>query len=161
MGDVDACPDCAEPAHSRSTAPVERNLQAFGPSVRQCTDTPEVTWLRAAALSARKDYVAAKTLLETACAAHPRELALWTARADLAIRQQHWSEAAGLLDQGEKTIGDSAELRFARSRVWGTEGTAEARRRLITLTDNLDRFGVVERTRRFARASSDVGATGR
>jgi predicted Zn-dependent protease len=100
----------------------------------------EPSWLRAEVLAAQGEYGAARDLLEKTQAAHPEQVIYWAARADLAGRQNRWAEAALLLDEAERKLGDRVELRLARCRLWGKEGTGAARKGLESLAQNLDQF---------------------
>ncbi len=107
----------------------------------------EPTWLKAEVMAAQNNFHAAEELLAKACAAQPDQWVFWSARADLAARQEHWKEAGLLLDDAQKLVGDRAELRLTRCRLLRAEGSSSARTQLVQLSSNLERFTPLERAR--------------
>jgi Tfp pilus assembly protein PilF len=111
-----------------------------------------VAVLEAELLAARKDFAAARAVLEKARdraepgKSHERA-ALWCALVDLAEQQGHTDEADRILERAEQELGDCLDVRLARCRLWGGRGTAEARRGLAGLSDGLDRFDAAARDR--------------
>ncbi|MBM4073541.1 MAG: tetratricopeptide repeat protein [Planctomycetes bacterium] len=96
----------------------------------------EIPLLRADLLLAQGKLADAAALLAKACARQPDEAALWCSRAELAARQERWSEAEDLLLQGEKRLGDRLDFRLARLRLLTQRGGPEARQTLTSLGRN-------------------------
>lgn len=132
------------PENLRNWVEVDKALARAEQATPKSSDIP---WLRAEVLAAQKNYHTANELLTKATAAQPEKMLFWAARANLAARQNQWSEASALLDQAEKQAGDGLELRLARCRIWSGEGTAAARKGLEGLANNLEALPAAARSR--------------
>lgn len=118
------------PAWQRDWPPAEKAIDKVF-QVRP--DSQDVPLLRAEVLFAQGKPQQADELLVKASRNKAGTEAIWSARAELAARQQKWSEAMAILDEGQKQLGDKLELRLARMRLWAQRGGEKARVALAEL----------------------------
>jgi tetratricopeptide (TPR) repeat protein len=100
----------------------------------------DVALLRAEMFAADKKYDEAQTVLAMALQAQPRKLELWSALAGLLDRRGEPAKAQQLLDEAQKQLGDSVELRLARARLWTGRPREEAEPALRKLEAGWDAF---------------------
>lgn len=124
-----------QPVEQRQWSEVEDAL-ARAPA----RDAIEVALLEAEMRAARADLAGARAVLEAARAKHPQAAAPWCALAELARRASHDGVAERLLADAEKVLGDRAEIRLARCRLWAARGLDEDRRKLRTLSEGLHKL---------------------
>ena len=65
----------------------------------------------------------------------------------LAERQQDWPKTERLLEESQKLLGDTVELRLAEAQFVVRREDPKAIDRLQKLGENVDRFSLAERTR--------------
>jgi tetratricopeptide (TPR) repeat protein len=110
-------------------------------------DATEVTLLRASVLVARRDFAAARSVLETARGKNPKADELWVASVDLALQAGDRPHAEKVLAAAEPALGDGAGLRFARLRLALDLPDSEVGKALAALEAGNDRFPLRDRTR--------------
>lgn len=108
-------------------------------------DNGEIMILRAEALTAQQLLDPAQKLLEKARDDHPDRVELWVALSILSERQERPQEAARILDEADKRLGDKVELRMARAKFWGTQGGPKAAENLAKLNEKIDAFPAARR----------------
>ena len=138
--------------------PSERDWQGVAESLDQAAratpDSVHVPILRAEVLVAQGQLEAAEESLVAAHDAQPEAVELWVALAALAQRAQDWERAAELLDETEKRLGDSAELRLARATYLVRHLGEDASAPLIRLATNTEDFPDDEQQRLYRRLAS-------
>jgi tetratricopeptide (TPR) repeat protein len=107
----------------------------------------EVHLLRAEVLSRQGKMPQARKELETAIEATPEEPDLWTALADLALRQNDTRQARKTLDEACAKLGDRVSLRLAEARFCLATKDPQAKAHLATLSDNRERFSEDDQAR--------------
>jgi tetratricopeptide (TPR) repeat protein len=122
----------------------------------------EVALLRAEVLvrQGKEGPAEAEQLLQKACKENKREIDLWTALADLALRRKDFDGANTILREARRAAGDSATLRLGQARLLfartgkkeeGTGLAEDAKKRIAAavarLADNTRRFSEDERAR--------------
>src|SRR5439155_23900159 len=80
-------------------------------------DTADWRLIHADLLIGQGKTDAARTALEAARAAEPKQPAYWRALAGLAARQDRPADAQRLLADAEKELGDRVDIRLARGRL--------------------------------------------
>lgn len=110
-------------------------------------DAVEVPLLEAEVLAAKGDRAGAQKVLAAARDARPKEPAFWFALATLIDRAGDNSGAHRLLDDAQKQLGDTADLRAARLRVTTYTNAEQAAGVLTGLSADLERFPPEERVR--------------
>lgn len=93
---------------------------------------------------AKGETAEAEALLRQARASDPRDAAavtIWTASADVGLTRKDYAGALRLLDEAQAKLGDSLELRLARSRVLAARGGAGMADSLVGLTENAEALG--------------------
>jgi Tfp pilus assembly protein PilF len=108
----------------------------------------DVPLLRADMLTARGDPRGAELALTNGLASkcEKKEL-IYSALVELAARDKRSDQALKLLADGEKALGDQAELRLARARLLVGDQSDEARKALERLAKDHERFQPEEQTR--------------
>jgi tetratricopeptide (TPR) repeat protein len=109
-----------------------------------------VTVVRAQALAARGQPERAEAVLTAARNRHPKDPKVWVALASLAEQGGRAREAAALLDQGERAVGDTVELRLARAAAQVRPGALRGKRAgqvLARLAQGLEKFSPADRKR--------------
>jgi tetratricopeptide (TPR) repeat protein len=114
-----------------------------------------VAVLRAEYWAAQRKFDEARTALDKFGEAKTRPVEVWAALSVLDERQGSTKEALKLLDEAQRVLGDSVDLRLARSRYWLRRGPDTARTALPALAANLDRFSPADR-RRLRRGLADA-----
>ncbi|MEX0714008.1 MAG: tetratricopeptide repeat protein, partial [Pirellulales bacterium] len=109
--------------------------------------SPDVPILRAEVAAAQGNYEHAKTVLETARDKQPEVLSLRLALAALDQRLDQWDQATGHLDQAERDLGDSADLRIARVRWVRRQYQTESLAHLARLEQSIEAFEPADKAR--------------
>jgi len=145
------------PERERNWEPVNRAILGAG---KRGADASELALLRAELLAGEKRFAEAETALAAARAAHPKTLAYRTIAADLAARQNHFDRATHLLDEAQKDLGDSLELRLARVRLWTHAGGHDPATNFAKFTQGTEGWSKSSRTqllRRLAGVAQQLG----
>jgi tetratricopeptide (TPR) repeat protein len=95
--------------------------------------------LRAEMLLAQDHAEGAEQVIAQARNKTPKEKTFRLALATLASRQRKWDTAEKLLEETEKDLGDSVDLRLARAQYWLERYGKQAMDRLVTLLEREDR----------------------
>jgi tetratricopeptide (TPR) repeat protein len=132
------------PAGQRQWDQVDAALQKAGEGG---ADATEVTLLRVSALVARRDFTAARAVLETAREKNPKADELWVASVDLALLAGDRPHAEKVLAAAAPAVGDGAGLRFVRLRLALDLPDTEAGKALAAIEAGNDRFLPRDRTR--------------
>jgi tetratricopeptide (TPR) repeat protein len=104
------------------------------------SDAVETAILRAAAWMARGQAQQAEQVLKDARKAHPKEVTLWVALTELAEQRKQPKEADALLDEAERTLGDSVALRLARASQALRRDAAKSLPVLAKLAEGAEKF---------------------
>jgi len=121
--------------------------KTFEQAVQAQPRTAELVILQSEIQLAQKHYPQARRLLDRARVEFPRSMAIECALADMAARHQDYVEAVHVLDQAEKALGDSIELRLARLHLASQRSGAPARKVVAAMGENLQAFSAKDRTR--------------
>jgi len=132
------------PAHKRRWTEVERLLQR---AERLPALEVPLTILRADVLVERGRSRQAQTLLEQATTDHPEEADLWTALADLALRQGEPTRSAQILEEARCWLGEGTELSEAEVALGALHRPLQARRALRKLEKELNHLSASEQVR--------------
>ncbi len=98
-------------------------------------------------LAAKDEIVKAHDLLAKARSQFPRDVEVWVTSAELMLQQRKLDDARNLLDQAQKSLGDSVALRLARSRLLTLQGGPDVPKALRALAENSDSFAEADRRR--------------
>jgi Tfp pilus assembly protein PilF len=110
--------------------------------------TLEVTLLRAEVHMRKGEAKEARELIEKQKKRTPKEVDLWTALADLALRQNKPQQARAILDEAREQLGDKANLRLAEARyLLTTPNTPTRTAKLKALAEDRQRFGEDDQAR--------------
>lgn len=110
-------------------------------------DAVEMATLQADAWFLRGQPDKAEKALLDAQKQHPKEAQLWIARANLAEQQRQPKQAATLLDEAERTLGDSVVLRLARASQLLRRDRTKSAPALAKLAEGVDKFSAAEQRR--------------
>lgn len=83
--------------------------------------------------------------LDEGLRARPKNVPLWDALANLVEWKRNWERAAQVIDQAEKAVGDTAEVRQMRIRHWSRRRAPESVARLTQFGQGLERYTPEER----------------
>jgi tetratricopeptide (TPR) repeat protein len=120
----------------RNWTEAERLLAAAEKAFPQNVQLPV---LRAEMLLAEDHAEEAEQVIVQARNNSPKERTFRLALATLASRQRKWDTAEKLLEESEKDLGDSVDLRLARAQCWLERYGKQATDRLATLLEREDR----------------------
>jgi tetratricopeptide (TPR) repeat protein len=120
-----------QPSEQRNWHEVEQRLQQAEKALP--TKTEESTLLRADLLMAQGRLDEARTLVEAARSKEPSKVSYRIALAKIAPSQGDFTGALQILDQAEKDLGPSLELRLARLDAWISRGGPEAKAAIAEL----------------------------
>jgi tetratricopeptide (TPR) repeat protein len=107
----------------------------------------ETVLLRAELRLAQEQPAAAEKVLRDALGRQPKSLPVWAALAVLAEQRSDREGARRVLDEAEKNLGDSVDLRLARARLWSSQAKEEATPALNGLEAGADRFAAADQAR--------------
>jgi tetratricopeptide (TPR) repeat protein len=125
------------PKAQRNWDQVAEDLTGAEKAVPESTDIP---LLRADMFLIQGKLDQAISLLTGARDKHPKEVTFWLVLAELTDRKGNSGAALGLLDEVQKQVGDSAELRVARARYWSGRDGVSAKKALAELEENVSGF---------------------
>lgn len=128
----------------RDWAPVNA---ALDDAMKHQPDSMEVAIMRADALLGQDKTDQARQLLEQARDKYPDRSAPWSALVLLAERTKGPDQSLALMDQAQKKLGDSADLRFLRIRYWSKRRGQDAEKALAELARGLGRFSQSDQVR--------------
>jgi tetratricopeptide (TPR) repeat protein len=124
--------------------------------------------LRAEMEAARGKPAEAQTLADSARQRFPRDVRCWVASAELLKQRGKFEPASALLDQAEKSLGDSVDLRRERAKIAIARGGADLVKELDRLSRDTgsfpsqDRQGLLKAlARELARFDDGLAAAGR
>lgn len=121
----------------------------------------EVPLLRAEVLVAQGMTAEAEAALQQARDQQPNKIEFWAALVALQVRRNAEPAAIrALLDQVQRKLGDTADVRLLRGRWASMQPREEARKALTTLARNLDKFAPEDQPRMlagFAEAFTRIG----
>ena len=120
-----------QPRKQRDWQEVEQRLQQAEKALPGKTE--ELTLLRSELLAAQGRAEEARTLVEAARTKDPRNVRYRVALASIAQTQGNAALAMQILDQAEKELGPSLDLRLARLSSWISRGGAEAKAAIAEL----------------------------
>jgi tetratricopeptide (TPR) repeat protein len=103
-------------------------------------ESPEPLILRAVSYGAQGKYAEGCDELEKAQSRFPKNVAIRCAQADLMVLRKQFSEAQNLLDQVQKQLGDSIELRLQRAKLSLAKGGPQVVNDLNDMSQNLEPF---------------------
>ncbi len=134
------------PPERRDWTEAEALLRDAPPDVRDRVES-RLLLVDLLALSGRPKEAEAEA--EAACRDRPKEVRFWLARAALAGRgaKADPAKAQAVLDEAEKQLGDSVDLRLARADRLAGKPPAEARWELLRLEDKAGDFPAADRGR--------------
>src|SRR6185437_10462887 len=123
-------------------------------------DSVEPIVLRAISYSEQDQPARAAETLEAARSRFPEALELWTAEAELLVRQKKFDEALARVDVAQKKFGDRIELRLARATIWTVRGAKQEElvKVLKTLAEGLGSFPKEKRRDLLTRLAAELAA---
>ncbi len=110
-------------------------------------DSSQITLLRTEVLHAQNRDEDAEKLLQNAHQKNPKELLFWNAMVTIAALQKKWDQAEKVLADYQQQMGDSADLRLARSEYLLTRYTDKVGEHLKQLNEKLDAFSDADKIR--------------
>lgn len=111
---------------------------------------PELVQIEAESKAARKQYDAAREILQKAFPdLATRPPLIWVSLAGIEAAQGRPDAALDLIKQAEQHAGDKAELRIAKARALAVRKTPESRAAIVQLSEKADAFTDEERARLF------------
>lgn len=119
--------------------------QQLAHAAQAMPDAVEVLLLRAELLAAQGKLAAAEAHVRKARDKQPQKIELWNAL--VAIMSHRGTDPVtirSVLDNAQRRLGDSADVRLLRARYWANRGGGEARAALAELKQNVDKFSVEE-----------------
>jgi tetratricopeptide (TPR) repeat protein len=125
------------PQQQRDWQPVEETLNQ---AAKVAPEASNLTVLRAEVLEAQGSFERARELLERARDKQPKQVALWTALADLAAQEGKPDLAGKILDQARRQLGDRVELHLTQLLQVSMKTSTEARKYLATTESDLGKF---------------------
>jgi Tfp pilus assembly protein PilF len=137
--------------HNLELSPRDRNwgeaTRALGRAARVPGQVGAAAALRAELLVAVGQAEEGRAALEAARQQYPKELTVWTASADLALRDGRPADALGLLEAAGDRLGERLGLRLARADFWARQSGPIAARMLDELTEGLESYSAEDRLR--------------
>jgi hypothetical protein len=119
-----------QPAPTRNWREVEHLLERAS---QFPSEAVKVAMLRAKLLQIQGELQQARLLLEQTSAAHPQDVAVWAASAELAARHQALKRAANLWQEAERKGCDRVTFALALTDFWARWGGAQAGPALLRL----------------------------
>ncbi len=135
-------------ARNQQRAVGQRDWTEVGKLVKE--SAPQASdWviLQTELLVAQDKTAAAQDLLEKERSRTPLDVNLWIKSAELLRRQRKFDDARKLLDQAQKSLGDSVALRLERSRLLTVQGGADLPKALAALAENSASLSRADRRR--------------
>ncbi len=103
--------------------------------------------LRAEVLFAQGNQAAARDELGKARVRFPKSVEIRIAQANLARFQGRVDEVLNLLSQAKEELGDQVDLRLEHARLWASRKGLEARKGLMDLSRDVEKFSPADRKR--------------
>jgi tetratricopeptide (TPR) repeat protein len=116
-------------------------------TVKAKPDAIETALLQAEVLARMNKLPEARKILEPARDKNPKSLEVWLALARLAEREGKPAEVLAVIDQAEKSLGDSAALRIVRVGVSSLIDDESAKKALAAAAQGIDKFTPEEQDR--------------
>ena len=124
--------------------PSERDWQsvekALAEAEKAVPDSPEIPLLQANMLVARDRAADAERSLLQAREKDPKQPAVWAMLVQLAERQEDWKKAEDLLEESQKSLGDTVEQRLIQAQHFVRCRKKDTAERLRKLAENADQF---------------------
>ena len=130
------------PAPQRDWTEVKRLIDA---AEKSSPEAVEPLILRADSYLAQDKYPEARSELEKARSRFPKNVAIRCAQANLMGLRKQLGEAQNLLDEAQKQLGDSVELRLQRAKLSVAKGGPQVVNDLNHLSQNLEPFSKEDR----------------
>ena len=144
------------PAENRNWGEVTALLDAIEPAT---PDDPAPGLLRAQVLAAQGEERQARDLLTRLRDRHPDQVGLWFALAVEAQIRGKPADGLAILDEAQRRLGDSVDLRLSRIQLLSRRGD-ESHAALLALSRDLDGFTAADRARLedgLAQAFAQIG----
>jgi tetratricopeptide (TPR) repeat protein len=145
------------PADQRNWNQVEALLQ---PLEKSAPDVAETIILRAELFRAMGLDGRARQTLEQARRKSPKNEKLWIASVEMFTRQKNYREGRELLEQAQKAIGDSVDLRLARTRLLISQDPADLTKLLGQIAENSSAFSPDDRRRLLGTIATELTRRG-
>jgi len=123
----------------------EKVQKVLNEAEKTSPDSVQIPILRSEILVAQKRLPEAETLLRAARDKDPKKVEIWNALVFLLQRQRDWEGTEKLLDEMEKTLGDSVDLRLARAQYFVRRFGADAKDRVRKLAEHAEKFSDSQR----------------
>ena len=146
-----------QPAGQRNPAEIRQLLQEAS---QQFPNSSLVVVLQAELLAATATLGQARELLEQATQKNPQALDLWSSLATVTARQDGLASGLTILNEAQRKLGDSVELRLARARLLMRYPSEDLRDRLLDLTKNTDAFDQPQRRQLLRGVGQAILGTG-
>jgi cellulose synthase operon protein C len=136
-----------KPASKRDWAPA---LKALDDAEKATPDAIQIPILRAEILVAQNRFAEAEALLVRARRENPSQYGLWVVQAALAQRQKNWVKAEQLIEEAQKTWGDTMPQRLALAQLLRDRHGKNAQERIRKLAESTDQFPKAQRLQLWA-----------
>jgi cellulose synthase operon protein C len=123
-------------------------------------DADQIILLRTEVLHAQNRNEEAEKLLQKAHQKNPKQIEFWHAMVTIAALQKKWDQAEKILADFEKQMGDTVDLRLARSGYLLQRYDTKAGEYLTKLSENIDGFSDADRLRLWSGLLSAARRTG-
>ena len=110
-------------------------------------DADQIPLLRTEVLNAQNRTAEAEIVLQKAHDKKPKQVEFWNAMVTLAALQKKWDKAEKILADYQQQMGDTVDLRLARSEYLLRRYNADAGEHLKKLNENIDGFSDADRVR--------------
>jgi tetratricopeptide (TPR) repeat protein len=129
---------------NQQRSPAEQQWQEVDQLLQEASKLPadavEAAILQAAAWMTRGQADQAEKVLRDARKEHPKEVTLWTALAEIVEQRKQPKDASALLDEAQRTVGDTIDLRLARATQALRRDRAKSAPILTKLAEGAEKF---------------------
>jgi tetratricopeptide (TPR) repeat protein len=123
-------------------------------------DADQIPLLRTEVLHAQNRNEEAEKILQKAHQKNPKQIDFWNAMVTIAALQKKWDQAEKILADYEKQMGDTVDLRLARSEYLLHRYDTKAGEHLKTLSEKIDGFSDADRIKLWNGLLSAARRTG-
>jgi tetratricopeptide (TPR) repeat protein len=126
----------------------------------QTKDAPHLYLLRADILISQGQIQPGKALLEQLRDKHPKMVEVWRQLIEVAERPDVRENSQDILEQAQKAMGDTVDMRLLRARYWSRRRGEAAQKQILALKSDLEKFTPAEQQRLRSGLAEACFATG-